>query len=110
MTFSLRLAIIYLFLFISISEVVAQQNKICTSEVYGSDPLLYNGRVYRFFTPLNTLGNQFFADPQFETGSVTIRGVTYTTLNINYDIYNQQLILEYKNNFGAKNLIIISDA
>ena len=29
---------------------------------------------------------------------------------LNYDIYNQQLILKYKNNIGAANLIIISDA
>jgi hypothetical protein len=110
MTFFSRLAIIYIFLFISISGVVAQHNKISIDEVYGSDPLLYNGRVYRFFPPLNTLGNQFFADPQFEAGSVTIRGVVYTSLKLNYDIYNQQLILEYKNNLGATSLIVVSDA
>jgi hypothetical protein len=29
---------------------------------------------------------------------------------LNYDIYNQQLILNYKNNIGANNLLTLSDA
>lgn len=48
--------------------------------------------------------------PGFEIGSATIRGKTYNNLMLNYDIFNQQLILEYKNIIGAANLIIISDA
>jgi hypothetical protein len=109
MTFISRIVLLIILLF-TVSGVAAQQTSISTDEVYGSDPLLYNGKYYTFFPPLNTGGNQFLTDRQFEVGSVTIRGVTYTDLLLNYDIYNQQLILKYKNRTGATNLIIVSDA
>ena len=98
------------FLFFNLSGISAQQSNIKVADVYGLDPSLYNGRHYTFFPPLNTGGNQYFSGVRFETGSATIRGVTYNELALNYDIYNQQLILEYKNNLGAPSLIIISDA
>jgi hypothetical protein len=78
--------------------------------VYGFDPSLFNGKEYTFFPPPNTGGNQYFSDVRFESGSATIRNITYKDLELNYDIYNQQLILKYKNNLGANSLIIISDA
>jgi hypothetical protein len=109
MAFFLRF--VFLILLSSLlSQVSAQQKGAVADEIYGSDPLLINGKYYTFFPPLNTGGNQFFANPQFETGSVTIRGIAYTDLLLNYDIYNQQLILKYKNNIGAANLIILSYA
>lgn len=109
MTFLFRTVISLLLLF-NLSGISAQQSSIGVDDVYGSDPLLYNGRHYTFFLPLNTGGNQYFSGPQFETGSATIRNVTYNGLVLNYDIYNQKLILEYKNNLDATSLIIISDA
>lgn len=95
---------------LTVTGAVAQQTNNITDPVYGTDPLLINGKYYTFFLPSNTEGNQYFADLQFETGSATIRGVTYTGLLLNYDIYNQQLILNYKNNIGANNLLTLSDA
>lgn len=102
--------ILSIFLLAAVSVVDAQQSSNSKDEIYGSDPLLYNGRFYTFFPPLNTGGSQFFTDSQFEIGSVTLRGVTYTDLLLNYDIYNQQLILRHKNITGGTNLIIVSDA
>jgi len=109
MTFLLRI-VLFAYLLIAAAGVAAQQTNIINDEIYGSDPLLINGKYYTFFLPLNTGGNQFISGTQFDTGSVIIRGVTYTDLLLNYDIYNQQLILKYKNNIGAANLIILSDA
>jgi hypothetical protein len=103
--------IVFLFFFVfGVSGIAAQQTGNSIDEVYGSDPLLYNGKYYTFYPPSNTGSHQYFADRQFETGSVIIRGVTYSDLLLNYDIYNQQLILKYKFITGATNLIIISDA
>jgi hypothetical protein len=93
-----------------VSGISAQQKSNETDKIYGSDPLLYNGRYYTFFPPLNTLGNQYLADGQFDTGSVTLRGVRYSDLNLNYDIYNQNLVLKYNNNLGSAGLIVLSDA
>jgi hypothetical protein len=98
------------FLLITASNISAQQTSNIIDLVYGSDPLLINGKYYTFFPPLNTKGDQYFFSPHFEIGLATIRGITYTGLLLNYDIYNQQLILKYKNNIGADNLIIVSDA
>lgn len=109
MTFLQRLLFL-ISLLTTVTLVAAQQSSTSKDEIYGSDPLLYNGRFYTFFPPLNTGGNQFFTDSQFEIGSVTLRGVNYTDLRLNYDIYNQLLILKHKNLSGGTNLIIISDA
>jgi hypothetical protein len=91
-------------------SVIAQQNFNIADPVYGSDPLIINGRYYSFFPSLRTEGNQYLADPGFDTGSVTIRGKTYSDLTLNYDIYNQQLLLKFRSTAGADNLIIISEA
>jgi len=43
-------------------------------------------------------------------GALTVRGVTYTNLTLNYDICNQQLVLKYLNSLGSSSLVAISDA
>ncbi len=95
---------------LSVAGGNAQPTNNITDPVYGTDPLLINGKFYTFFLPSNTDGNQYFISTEFDTGTATIRGVTYTGLMLNYDIYNQQLILNYENNIGAHNLITLSDA
>jgi hypothetical protein len=109
MTFLYR-AVFLFFLLFNLSGISAQKSGTGSDNVYGSDPSLYNGRRYIFFLPSNTRGNQYFTDPHFEKGSVKIRGIIYNDLELNYDIYNQQLILQYKDYMGAASLLIISDA
>jgi hypothetical protein len=109
MSFLTRI-LIFSSLFLEIHILSAQPAVVKSDDVSDSDPLLYNGKQYAFFIPLATGGHQFFNDPLFESGSVTIRGVTYTDLLLNYDIYNQQLVLQYVNNLGTKNQIVLSEA
>ncbi len=96
--------------FLFTSESPAQTTDNGKDDIYGWDPLLYNGRYYNFFSPLNARGNQFLNERQFESGRVTIRGITYRDLNVNYDICNQQLLLEYADKPGIVKLIVVSDA
>ncbi len=98
-----------LFLFM-ITAADAQQKFNIVDFLYGADPLLVNGRYYSFFPPPNTEGNQYLEDPQFKTGSLTLRGKTWSGLMLNYDIYNQQVLMAFRNKTGADNLIVISDA
>lgn len=98
-----------LFLFM-ITPADAQQKFSVFDSVYGADPLLVNGRYYSFFPPPNTKGNQYLEDHQFQSGTLTLRGKTWSGLMLNYDIYNQQLLMTYRNETGADNLIVISDA
>lgn len=78
--------------------------------VYGFDPFLYNGRIYYFYPPPGTAGTQYLLDEFDPHGTLTVRGVTYSNLALNYDIYNQQLIMKYVNTLGSSSLVAISDA
>jgi len=90
-------------------DTFAQVSNDKNDPVYGFDPLLYNGRMYVFYQP-ETGGTQYLYNDFDSKGSIIIRGVTYTNVNINYDIYNQQLILKYKDALGSPRLIEISFA
>ena len=91
-------------------SVSAQAPENNPDQVYGFDPLLYNGRIYSFYPEPGTEGTQFLFDEFDAHGSVTLRSVTYSNVKINYDVYNQQLILEYKNAIGSASQIEISKA
>ena len=52
--------------------------------------ILYKGKVWRnLFT--NIKGDQFLFSKDYLPGSVTINGKSYKNLNINYDIYNDEI-------------------
>lgn len=89
------------------NSAIAQVPSYDHDPVYGYDPLLYNGRAYYFYLP-GTGGTQYLYENFDTQGTVTLRGVTYSGLNINYDIYNQQLILKYKDAIGSSKLIEVS--
>ena len=88
----------------------AQSSTIDPDHVYGLDPLLYNGKIYNFVTPAAIDGTPYFDGADFVKGSVKLRGVTYDNLLLKYDVFHQQLILQYKTSLGADNQIVISDA
>lgn len=102
------LSVIILFL-----SSVNLKSQDCANEmdrVYGLDPLLYNGKLYSYFLPSGTGGNQFLSSVEFIKGDVVIRGVRYTDISLNYDIYNQQLLLQYVNETGALSIVEVSMA
>ena len=91
----------------SISAQVTEKNP---DQVYGYDPLLYNGMAYYYYAPPHTTGTQYLFT-QFDTdGTITLRGITYSHLALNFDIFNQQLVLKYTNSIGSPALIQISFA
>jgi len=99
-----------LFLFLVFVMLYAQAQNPGSDQVYGFDPLLHNGRIYSFFPQPETEGTQYMYS-EFDTrGKITVRGTTYVKLTLNYDIYNQQLILNYTNTLGSTSLIEISKA
>jgi hypothetical protein len=88
----------------------AQASSEGQDQVYGLDPLLYNGRIYYFFPQPGTVGTQYLNRDFDRQCEITLRGVTYRNLEANFDILNQELILKYKNALGATNLIALSRA
>ena len=103
------ISLVILLLFVT-ADGFAQNSANDLDKVYGLDPYLYNGRLYTYFMPVHTGGTQFINSPDFEPGSVTIRGKKYVNLMLNYDVFNQQLILQYTTGLGAVSQLIVSDA
>lgn len=73
------------------------------------DPVLINGKKYSFYKS-NVEGNQFLNENGFTKGSVTINGKQYEDLQLNIDIYNQQLVLLYNAIQGNERKLVMSDA
>lgn len=88
----------------------SQEAKTAFDGLYGLDQELYNGRRYVYFPPLQTGGHQFLQSESFSQGSVSLRGKLYTDLLLNFDIYNQQLVIRYINQLGATEQLVVSDA
>lgn len=56
------------------------------------DPFIQNG-VYYSYPYYNAMGHPFLDKKEFETGSVVFREKFYGNLSINYDLFDQQIIL-----------------
>jgi hypothetical protein len=78
--------------------------------IYGLDQTLCNGKKYTYVAPPGSNGNQYLLSPFFSVGSVTIRGQCYRDITLNYDIFNQQLLLQYADDIGPVNIIEVSKA
>lgn len=76
---------------------------------YGVDPELYNGVKY-FPSHTQAEGHPFLLIERPVVGEVVMSGKKYTGLTLNYDIYNQQLILNYTNYTGAFERIVINSS
>jgi len=104
-----RFLLLTIFLLISVS-LFCQQPAEKLDRVYGLDPTLYNGKKYSYFLPPGTDGHQYLQSPDYFVGGVTIKEEYFGDITLNYDIYNQQLLLRYANENGAFNIIEVSKA
>jgi hypothetical protein len=77
---------------------------------YGLDPILFNGKRYSYYPSAETGGSQYLNGDEFQKGSLVVRGINYPGRLLNYDAYNQQLILRYKTDLSASEQLIVSDA
>ena len=79
-------------------------------QVYGLDQTLCNGKKYNYFATPGTTGHQYLVSPGYETGSVTLNGKHYQDVILNFDIFNQQLLLQFSDGTGKVNIIEVSQA
>jgi hypothetical protein len=93
-----------------IKFIAAQDNTQGMDKVYGLDPSLYNGEIYSYFVESSTQGNQFLASPEFKKGSVTIKGITYENIQLNYDIFNQLILLNSQEAVYSNIILSLSKA
>lgn len=95
----------------SFSGVLFSQNAVkILDKAYGVDQTLCNGKKYTYSVPSSTKGHQYLISQDFIPGNVTLKGIVYQDVNLNYDIVNQQLLLQYEDGKGALKIIEVSKA
>ncbi|RLD61699.1 MAG: hypothetical protein DRJ01_07445 [Bacteroidetes bacterium] len=90
------------------------QNNNCAKKIFELNPALINGKIYSFSPPKDMKGSPYLftnnKENIFFNGNITIQDICYKNLSINYDIYNQKLLLKFPFiDFGEK-IIEISEA
>lgn len=101
-------SILLFFLLLISKQLSAQSPDI--KDCYGTDGVLYNGAIYRFYIAPSTTGTPFITGSEFSKGELTVRGKKYHDLALNYDVYNQQLVYQFTGINGGLNMIEISKA
>jgi hypothetical protein len=81
--------------------------KLQYDSLYGLDPNLYNGIKYSTDHTL-ARGFPFWKEDKAIMADIVLAGKYYKNLNIKYDLYNQEFILEYLDQFGGLQQLIIN--
>ena len=71
---------------------------------------MHNCRNYSFSLSYETVCHHFIHTKNYEPGYIVIRDEKFENILLNYDIYNQEVILKYQDIHGANNLIKLSKA
>lgn len=74
----------------------------------GLDNRLYNGRYYTYFVSKDIKGNQFLKSKNYSNGKVWKNDAEFKNIFLNFDVYNQDLVLKFDTREGATKLIIVS--
>lgn len=98
-----------LLLFISKALQAQPQSTLSTNQA-NLDPLLINGKIYDYHKPPQAIGSQYFVESGFVLGSVKIDTATFEGVMLNYDVFNQQLVIQFTNTAGGKSLLTESQA
>jgi hypothetical protein len=106
--FSCSLTLLYLL--VQPWNLQSQKDSGSIDNIYGLDPLLYNGKKYTYFLPSGTVGHQFLNSPGYTLGSVTIKDRIFEGTVLNYDVFNQQLLLQYAHENGSLSILEVSKA
>ena len=107
---SIKILLLLILLFSFSLTLISQDAIKILDQVYGLDQTLYNGKKYNYYLPIGTKGHQYLVSPVYIVGSLTLKEKCYQDINLNYDIFNQQLLLKYKDENGSTNIIEVSKA
>ncbi|MGW8314936.1 MAG: hypothetical protein ACWGNV_04990 [Bacteroidales bacterium] len=73
---------------------------------YGSDYNLLNGRRYYLYYSSNS--HPFLSSEQSQPGDLILGGIPYHGVPINYDLYQQELLLQYISQSGETRQVILN--
>ncbi len=75
---------------------------------YGNDPRLVNGEKYYY--PYRLSGGDPFLESSARKSTLHIGGNVFEDQAIRYDIYNQLLVLEYEDVYGATSSLVLPNS
>ena len=75
---------------------------------YGPDYNLINGIKYLYLYSA-VIGHPFFGGTQFHIGSLVMSGKEYQDIYLKYDIYNQNVILQYSSFTGGTDQVLLKN-
>lgn len=84
---------------------ISQELKDDYDKVYNMNPELYNGQVFTEIYRGNINGSQFFVDQDFVIGDLQLLSNKYLDQSLNYDVYNQKVLLSFEDKNGAQKII-----
>ncbi len=67
---------------------------------YGKDPELFKGIKYADYHRVD-FGNPFLYNENSLSGTISYKGIVYKNVKLNYDLFEQKLLLSYQNHIGA---------
>lgn len=105
----MRVLIIVCLLIFS-GSVYSQLTSSSSDPIYGLDPKLFNGTRYSFYQGASVKGNPYLISPEYLDGTLTIQGIVYQDVRLNYDIYNQELLLSYQDANNSSSILQVSKA
>jgi hypothetical protein len=82
-------------------NVQAQVPQNYTDDIYGYDPVLYNGKHYLYQSPPHASGSPMMFETGFVKGWLVLKNKTYHQVDLNCDLLNQLLIMRFVNHSGA---------
>ena len=74
-------------------------------QLNGPDYTLLNGRQYNL--PYTGTSHPYFNSERYRSGSIMLNGEGYDSVLINYDIYDQQLILQVPGNISGQYMKVV---
>jgi len=104
-TYPFYLFIFSFFFVVHIAE--AQQLEQQLDKVYNIDPQLYNGKIFTDFYIGGFGGTQFFSGAEFQFGDLGLSNKVYKQQGLNYEVYQQKLLLSFKDKIKAEIIIEI---
>jgi len=89
-----------------VSEKGLYELKENFDQLNGPDYNLLNGRQYDLLN--SGKSHPFFNTDRYRPGSLLLNGETYDSITINYDIFDQQLTLQYPGNSGQDLKVVLN--
>lgn len=112
MKFGVKISSFLILLIFSLN--LSSQNNDCEKKIFELNPAFINGKIYTFLPSQEIKGSQYlFTNDKknsFVNGQISIQDICYKNLSVNYDIYNQKLLLRFPFNDYDEKIIEISEA